>query len=79
MSKEAIAYVFEQKVTRIYEKQVIKTVHIRNKGEANEREEIEYENVGWVLVLDRTTGYLFSEKPDFDIGQIVEIVIRAKG
>jgi hypothetical protein len=69
------AYVFPQQVTRIYEKQVVKAVHIRDKGGPNEHEEVEVENVGWMIVVG-TIGYLVPDKPVFSVGQDVEVVIR---
>lgn len=72
---EPIAYVFPQEVTRIYEKQVVKAVHIRNKGGPDEHEEIELENLGWVIVVG-TIAYLVPDKPDYNVGQKVEVVLR---
>lgn len=74
---EPAAYVFTDRVTRVYEKQVIKAVHIRDKGGPNQHEEVETENIGWVLVVG-AVGYLVPEKPGFVPGQEVEIVIRPK-
>lgn len=75
---ERVAYVFPQQVMRVYEKQVVKAVHIRDKGGPNEQEVIEVENIGWVIVVG-TTGYLVPDKPDFVVGQDVEVVIRSRG
>lgn len=72
---EPTAYVFPQVVTRIYEKEVVKAVHIRDKGGPNQIEEIEVQKVGWVVVVG-DIGYLIPEKPNYDVGQLVDVIIR---
>ena len=68
-------YVFPQIVTRIYEKELIKSVRIRDKGKPSECTDIAVEKLGWVIVIG-SVGYVVPDKPDFDIGQEVEVVIR---
>ena len=70
-----IAYIFPQTVTRVYEKTVVTAVHIRDKGGPNEHEEVQIDKLGWVMVIG-TTGYLVPDKPDYAVGEEVEVVIR---
>lgn len=70
-------YVFPQLVTRVYEKNIVKAVHIVDKGGPNQHEEIETERLGWVMVIG-TQGYLMEEQPPFQVGEEVEVVIRPR-
>jgi len=72
---EPATYVFKQRVTQIYEKETILEAHIINKGTPEQGVETKVQKLGWVIVIG-TTGYLLPEKPDYKIGQAVEIVIR---
>lgn len=72
---EPTQYVFPQTVTRLYEKKVVKAVHVVDKGGPNQHEVVEMEELGWVIVIG-TTGYLVENKPDYVVGEQVEVVIR---
>jgi hypothetical protein len=74
MSRERSVIKFYSTVKKVEHKRRI----LRGWKDVNDKEQFEYEDMGWYLLLDGSWEYLHvgKDRPDFEVGQRVEVTIK---